>query len=208
MLLSGNQGQTGKQTGQGLAASFGEYSEQLATELMPRYYQNTYRGQKYFVNLTAGVATAFTGGAGGTPLLSIYNPVGSGKNLVLVSVNIANRVAASAVGTVTFNIWGGPSVANTGTLVKPTNLLSLQTAGSVVAASSNAATTSTTAIPQILPIGTYYWATAAGAILAPISFDVAGMIIVAPGNLLALGATAALTSATFDATLVWDEVSV
>jgi hypothetical protein len=208
MLLSGNQGQTGKQTGQGLAASFGEYSEQLATELMPRYYQNTYRGQKYFVNLTAGAATAFTGGAGGTPLLSIYNPVGSGKNLVLVSVNIANRVAASAVGTVTFNIWGGPSAANTGTLVKPTNLLSLQTAGSVVAASSNAATTSTTAIPQILPVGTYYWATAAGAILAPISFDVAGMIIVAPGNLLALGATAALTSATFDATLVWDEVSV
>lgn len=208
MLLSGNQGQTGKQTGQGLAASFGEYSEQLATELMPRYYQNTYRGQKYFVNLTAGAATAFTGGAGGTPLLSIYNPVGSGKNLVLVSVNIANRVAASAVGTVTFNIWGGPSAANTGTLVKPTNLLSLQTAGSVVAASSNAATTSTTAIPQILPVGTYYWATAAGAILAPISFDVAGMIIVAPGNLLALGATAALTSATFDATLIWDEVSV
>lgn len=208
MFLQGAQGQTGKQTGSTLTASFGEFSEQLASELMARYYETTYRGQKYFVNVSAGAATAFTGGAGGTPLLSIYNPTGSGKNLVLISATVASRVAASAAGTVTFNLWGGLSAANTGTLTKPTSLLTLQSAGSIASASVNAATTSTTAIAQIMPIGTYYWATAAGATLAPISFDIAGMIIVAPGNLLALGATAALTSATFDATLIWDEVSV
>ncbi len=176
-----------------------------------RYYETVKQGDVYAVTVSGGAVTAFTGGAAGTPLISIYNPVGSGKNLVLISASVSSRVAASAAGTVGFNIWGGVSAANTGTLTTPTNMYTLQTGGSVAKASSNAATTSTTAISSNGPlynVGSYYWATAAGAILAPLTADIAGQIVVAPGNLVALGGTAALTSATYDASLVWEEVAI
>ena len=58
-----------------------------------------------------------------------------------------------------------------------------------------------TAMNRLLP-----WATAAAAFMAPTTFDIAGLVIVVPGNLVALGAAAALTSATWDATLVWEEI--
>lgn len=185
--------------------------EMVATDAHGRYYETTVRGNVYSVTVSGGAATAFVGGAAGTPLVSLYNPTGSGKNLVLISASVGSRVAASAAGTVTFNIWGGISAANTGTTVTPTNMATLVAAGSVAKASSNAATTSTTAITGNGPIyvlGTYYWATAAGAILAPLQADIAGQIIVAPGVLVALGGTAALTSATYDVSLIWEEVPI
>lgn len=176
-----------------------------------RYWEATSLGNTYCVTVNAGAATAFTGGAAGTPLVSLYNPVGSGKLLVLISASIANRVAASAAGSVTFNFWGGVSAANTGTLTTPTNMLSLQTGGSVAKASSNAVTTSTTAITTNGPfynVGTYYWATAAAATALPLQADIAGQIVVYPGNLVALGGSAALTSATYDVSLIWEEVAI
>lgn len=169
------------------------------------------RGNVYALTVSGGAATAFVGATGGTPLISIYNPAGSGKNLVVLMASVAGRVAASAAGTVGFNIWGGISVANTGTLTVPTNLLSLAKSGSVAQGSSNAATTSTTAISGNGPLwnlGTYYWATAAAAFAAPLQADIGGALIVVPGNLLALGGTAALTSATYDASLIWEEVAI
>ncbi len=49
MLLSGNQGQSGKQVGQNITAGMGEYSDLLFTELMARYYEQTYRGSKKYL---------------------------------------------------------------------------------------------------------------------------------------------------------------
>lgn len=171
-----------------------------------KYNEAVSRGNAYKLVVSGGAATAFTGGAGGTPLVSIYNPVGSGKNLSILLVGVASRVAASAAGTVGFNLWGGVSAANTGTLTTPTNMLTLQNAGSVALGSSNAVTTSTTAVGLVLPLASYYWATAAGAVIAPSFFDIAGAIVCAPGNFIALGGTAALTSATYDVAMIWEEL--
>lgn len=176
-----------------------------------KYQEAIIRGNVYSLTVSGGAATAFTGGAAGAPLISVYNPVGSGKNLVLLSASIVGRAAASAAGNVGFNIWGGVSAANTGTLTAPTNMYTLQKSGSVALGSSNAVTTSTTAISAngpLLNLVNYYWATAAGAIVNVGTFDIAGMIVVAPGNLVALGGTAALTSATYDVSLLWEEVAI
>lgn len=173
-----------------------------------KYQEAIVRGNVYKLSVAAGAATAFTGGAGGTPFVSVYNPVGSGKNLVILTAGWASRVAASAAGTVGFAFWGGVSAANTGTLTTPTNMYSLQNSGSVALGSSNAATTSTTAVALIMPVASYYWATAAGAIISPSMFDVAGSIVVAPGNFVAFGATAALTSATYDVAMTWEETPI
>lgn len=183
----------------------------VVTDAHARYQEAVVRGNVYALTVAAGAVTAFTGGAAGTPLISVYNPVGSGKNLVLLYASVVGRVAASAAGTVGFNLWGGVSAANTGTLTAPTNMYTLQKSGSVALGSSNAATSSSTAISGNGPlanIGTYYWATAAAAFVGPLHYDIAGMIVCAPGNLVALGGTAALTSATYDASLVWEEVII
>src|ERR1019366_5553542 len=165
MLLQGNQGQTGKQTGQNLTAGLGEYSDLLVSELMARYYESNYRGSTYFLSVAGAAGTAFVGAAGGTPLLGIYNPTGSGKNFVIKTVSVGVLAAASAAGNTPFRIYAGVSVQPTGTLVSPVNALTLQASGSVAKGISNAAMTSSTAIQYVTTVGTYYWATAAGAFL-------------------------------------------
>src|SRR4029077_84164 len=119
--------------------------------------------------------------AAGSPLLGVMNPLASAKNLVLIGAMIGNRVASSAAGTVTFNLWGGLSVNPTGTQTNPTNMLSLSSSGSAARGFVNTAMTGSTAITQIMPLATYYWATAAGAIMTPTFFDIAGMVIIVPG---------------------------
>ena len=183
-------------------------TELVVTDAHGKYYETVARGNAYSQVVTGAAATAFTGGAAGTPLISIYNPVGSGKNLVVLFVGVASRVASTLAGTVGFNLWAGVSAANTGTATTPRNMLTLAQTGSVAISSSNAATTGTTAINLVMPLGSYYWATAAGAIIAPAFFDVAGAVVCAPGNLVALGGTAALTTATYDVSMVWEEIAI
>lgn len=184
----------------------GRVGELIAGDAHGRYNEAVSRGNVYQVSVAAGAATAFTGGAGGTPFVSVYNPVGSGKNISILAVGVGIHASASGAGVVAFYFYGGPSAANTGTLTTPTNMLTLQTGGSIAKASSNAATTSTTAVSLLLPVASYYWATAAAAFANPSMFDIAGSIVCAPGNLVAFGASAALTSATYDVALLWEEI--
>lgn len=208
------QGQVGPQVGaDGNALTFRQAKDgsQAVQDSHGRYQEAIMRGNVYSLTVSAGAATAFVGATGGTPFVSVYNPAGSGKNLVILHASVAPRVAASAAGSVGFNIWGGVSVPNTGTLTAPTNMLTLAKSGSVALGSSNAATTSTTAISAngpLLCVGAYYWATAAAAALSPIFCDIGGLIVCAPGNLVALGGTAALTSATYDVSMIWEEVNI
>jgi len=180
----------------------------VVTDGHAKYTEAVLRGNVYVQRVGGATATAFTGGAAGTPLLSVYNPVGSGRNLVVLGVGVASRAAASAAGVVGFNLWAGVSVLPTGTATPAVNLYSQQAAGSSAVTFVNTANTSGSATTLVLPLGSYYWATAAGAIFTPSFFDVAGMIVVAPGVLLCLGATAALTSATYDASLIWEEIPI
>jgi len=42
----------------------------------------------------------------------------------------------------------------------------------------------------------------------PAIYDMGGLVVVAPGNLLTLGVSITTTAAKFDASLIWEEVSV
>lgn len=171
-----------------------------------KYLDALLNGRAFALTVTGGAATAYTGGAAGTPLAAIHNPANSQMVANIIAVGVANRVAASAAGTVGFNLWSGVSVLPTGTTTAPKNLLSLASGGSSMVCFSNAALTGSTALTLHLPLGAYYWATAAGATLAPLFFDVNGLALVLPGNQVALGGTAALTSATYDVALIWEEL--
>lgn len=194
--------------GSGSPAPFtaGGSGAQRVMDAHGRYMEATFAGRGFTISVAAGAATAYTGGAAGTPLLCVHNPANSGKLISLLAASVGGRVAASAAGTVGFNIWAGPSVLPTGTTTPAVNTLSLAGTGSVARAFINTALTGSTALTNVFPLGTYYWATAAGAFVAPLFFDLTGLITLAPGNQAALGGTAALTSATYDAMLFWEEL--
>jgi hypothetical protein len=179
---------------------------QRVTDAHARYLDAVMAGRVFYGTVAGGAATAYTGGAAGTPFIGVHNPANSNKLLVLLGVSVASRVAASAAGTVGFNVWAGPSVLPTGTVTPATNALSLAASGSASRLFLNTALTGSTALALALPLGSYYWATAAGAIIAPTFFDVAGLVVAAPGNQFTFGGTAALTSATYDVAAYWEEI--
>jgi hypothetical protein len=88
-------------------------------------------------------------------------------------------------------------------------MYSLAQGGAVARAWLNVAVTGSTALNAIRPmmgLGAV-GATAAVAVLMGLE-DTAGSIVCSPGNMVALGAAAAFTSASVDVTVVWEEVPV
>jgi len=190
----------------------GRTGEMIVNELQGRYYEQNYRGNTFFLSVAAAGGTAYTGAAGGTPLLAIHNPPGSGKNLILKGAAVSVVVTASAAGMTQFRIYAGISVTPTGTLVSPRSALNYASpGGSVALGVSNAAMTSSTALNYVLTIGTYQFAvqTTSGGptfmLVPPVLWDAGGQLIAPPGCMIALGAVTIPTSMTNDATLIWDE---
>lgn len=189
----------------------GQLGESIVQELHGRYYETTYRNNSFLLSVsTAAAVTAYAGGAGGTPMLAIFNPIGSGRNAVVNKVSIGSVVAASAAGTVAFGLYFGTTATITqATTVTPWNMATQLQSGSVMTGFRNAALTSSTAASNAVALASYYWATAAGvANVSPAVTDLEGAIIIPPGSYLALGGSAALTSATWIGSLQWEEVPV
>lgn len=183
------------------------------SEIMPRYHAMNWSGQVFSASLfTAAAISAYIGAAGGTPAIGIFNPTNSGKNLIPLFANYANVVAASAAGTVAWGLYYGPTATITGTAstTYPVSQLSLVKGASVASAFVNAALTSSTAATSFIPMGAYYWATAAGAALVtpPVPYEFAGQLVIPPGSYMALGGSANLTSATWQAFLSWAELPI
>ena len=189
----------------------GQLGETIMQELHGRYYETTYRGNSFLLSVsTAAAVTAYTGGAAGTPMLAIFNPVGSGRNAVVNKVSIGSVVSASGAGTVAFGLYFGTTATITqATTVTPWNMLTQQQSGSVMTGFRNVALTSSTAASNAVALASYYWATAAGVgNVSPAVTDLEGAMIIPPGSYLALGGSAALTSATWIGSLQWEEVPV
>lgn len=178
---------------------------QRVSDAHARYFDAVSRGNAYFASIASGAPTAYVGAAGGTPLLAVHNPTGSGKALVVLAAAGLIRVTATGAGTTDLALWAGASVVPTGTQTSPKNALTFA-AGGVGLGFSNAALTSSTALNLAIPLGGYYWATAAGAYANQGFFDIGGLIVLLPGMQVALGATVVPTSTTWDASLWWEEV--
>jgi hypothetical protein len=181
------------------------------SEYAPRYYLQAYSGQTFFTSVAAAAPTAYTGAAGGTPLIGLWNPATTGRNLILLRASVALATqATTTLNTTSIRLYGGPTAAITqATVSTPVNTLSLAGSGSIAKAYLNVATTASTALTYIESIGSYWWSTAVGTGLTPpVMWDFAGSILVAPGNMIALSPYAALTAATYDAALFWSELPV
>ena len=215
-LNQGNQGQTGKVLGNSLTASFGEYQETLVTELHARYYQNVYRGNVF--NATNGSAIATAGGftTGTQTPFTLYNPAGSGKNLVILEIISTLALPAAPTGA-TYQLWLGacltptqaaPGLSTATALTIHNALLGFGT--NALALAYSAVATPSVPVP-VRNLGAVQMLTNTSAgtygIVNTMWFkdETAGALIVAPGVLVTLGTSTACSAI---ATMTWAELPV
>lgn len=177
------------------------------TDVHARYQEAVLRGNVYYLAIGAAAPTAFTGAAGGTPLIGVMNPSGSARALVFLAASTTITAVPSAAGVVDSELWAGTSVLPTGTVTAPTNMATQQSTGSISKGFVNTAMTSSTAINFLTGLSAFWWATAAaGAMVSSGIIDLAGMTTATPGVLVALGLRTVPTNTTTDAFLMWEEV--
>jgi hypothetical protein len=224
-ILQGNQGQAGKAVGQNLTAGFGEFSDLLVTELMARYYEQTWRGNKYIATAPGGgvqlAATHLFSTAIGTftPILAVYNPITSKFNLAMIrawcGLIAAPLATITQTGAFLFVCGAGQLITNAQSAT-PVNTFTLKAAGSQAVGISNAVLAGAVGNPTLLRPMTstveLVTATAnASGILGPVSpEEIAGAIIIPPGGYLAIanGISNAVAGHFVIAGLEWDEIPV
>lgn len=182
--------------------------EQMVSNVHARYYEQVHRGNVY------GVSTAVAGVAPGTalsttPPLAIHNPVGSGKDLVILMTSLGYVSGTIGAGTIVYaNVPGGDAaVPASGTVLTAKNL---NLGGAAGVASCHEGST-VDATPTIIRPAYILGAKAAATALDPIiSKDyVDGEIVVPPGETFVMeGVAAAGTSPLLLFGVIWEEVDV
>lgn len=181
----------------------------VTTHAHGRFYEAVARGNVYYLATGAAAGTAFTGAAGGTPLIGVFNPSGSGKNLSFLGVSLGLTAQATAAGVVNPEIWAGVSVNPTGTQTNPTSMLTQLAAGSAARGFVNTAMTSSTAVTIVGAFTSSWWATAAAGSATSGGFEeLGGLVVAQPGVLVALGLRTIPTSVTVSVGLYWEEIAV
>ena len=214
MIIQGQPGLSSltRQTAGNPNITQGYFAEMLSSQLDPLYYTLGKAGRLFCSTLTASATTtAFTGAAGGTPILGLYNPPSSGYDVIVIQTRLAWRTFGTGTTGVVVNWYGGPS-ANPTAAVNGTvrNMYSLQSTGSIVKNYSFTAMTGSTAIGLLSPIqsiGITPGTTATLAVMNALDLT-QGTIVAAPGNLIAIGCPVALTAPVVDASIIWAELPV
>lgn len=178
----------------------GKQGDVIVSELHGRYYETTLRGRNFSAAnqaaqaVSVALATTYTG-------MLLYNPVGSGFNLVPNKVKFALSVAQSAIATIGlingFSATGGVT-AQTTPLVPTSNLIG--SPKGVGIALSAATIITPTWLAHLLDGFT------AAAFSAPTpAVDLEGTFIIPPGGFIGIGALTAVTGLGF---MSWEEVPI
>lgn len=222
--MANAQGIVGIQGGaQGLAAgttqvaSIDKQGALLASELNARYYQLAYSGLLFSLDSDSVtlVAANSTKGAAATIRLAngIYNPVGSGRNAVILWVSSAT-VSGTPAGPLYYNAqsMGTATITNaaTGTIRAAIQNTVSPGASSMVPEVNVVLTRSDAATTAFTQTGVHGGpaAIAAGAGTYQVLDEVAGRIIVPPGTVWGLAATGAGTTHIVQSTIWWAEVPI
>ena len=179
----------------------GRYGETIVSELQPRYYEHTKRKNKFSAAnqagqvTTVGLATTYTG-------LGIYNPVGSGVDVVIQKIGYAVPVAPAASMVVGIMV-GSPGANPTGlTTLTPKNDYLGQPAP--LAVPFSAATIATPTLQKVIDLATAATITTAPKGCAGV-VDIEGGIIVAPGSFLCIYTSTASGAAGLFGSIDWYE---
>ena len=213
------QGQVGAPAGTNAPGSTpairqGQLGDLVVSELHGRFYEQTYRGAVFstFVNALTIASTHVTplGAGTGTPIISIYNPANSGKNVVLIRLQQA-LTSGTPGGPLVWNIIPNPqniTAATTAAGNTAYNNSSLAQSGSVTKLFNGTTilTGSTAGVAFRNAGGNAAVAAGAGVNTYTELYD--GTLIVPPGVMIGLAATAAGTTHIINVYAEWEEVPV
>lgn len=214
--------------GDGTEAPFrqGKSGDAVVQQLHGRLYETNYRGALFSggMGLTAISNVTFTTGTLGatvTPIIGVYNPVGSSVNLAILQAMLGVTVTAgTATGGAPF-VWASTiTTVPITTGAQPLNRKTLQAQGSAARDLTNVAPTGMTPnlavrFASALTGGTLKNVssveTAVGQNIGTAGFTVEqvdGAIIVPPGGVLALLATTTPVAHSAASGLLWEEIPV
>lgn len=200
MILQGQPGVQNSPDGALATARMGRQGDLAVSELHGAYYEQCVRGNMFQMQ---GLATTTTvAGAATFTGTAVINPAGSGYDLVIGRVSVAQAAALTA--STNIGIMYGPTIAVTTNLLTPTNRRAGGAASVAYATSGGTITAQTTfmifagsgsgamTVPNIIPLVTY---------------DFKGGLIIPPGNLIASYTSAASTTALLF-NFEWEEVPI
>jgi len=179
----------------------GRSGEQIVADGHGRYQEAVLGGNVFYAHnvaaqaVSVALATAYTG-------LCLSNPMGSGKNLVLLAAQFAITVAEAAIASQ--HLIGGYSttaVTHTTPLAAPGIQSALLNGQSNSIAKVDSSAT--------IPTPGYIWPLRAGFTAAALggpslgAFDYGGLFVIPPGGFIAIGA---LTAVTGFGAFAWEEV--
>lgn len=175
-----------------------------------KFYEAIKRGNVYFLSIEGANPTAYAGAAAGTPLLAIYNPTNSGKDISILQSSIGILTEGTGMAAQAFEYWiGVPSAIGTGALSLPTNMYTQKTGGSISSCFANVALTAQAGtlvfLRAIVSIGVTPGTTATKDVVNGVDL-VDGAIVISPGTLLVIGAAGTGTAAKIDASIIWEEI--
>lgn len=222
------QGQTGNQlSGDGAQNPLrtGRTGEQMTSDLQARFYENNFRGNLFsggmtLTSINAATFTTATLGPTATPICGVWNPVGSGKNLVMLQMQLQVVLTAltstgcgafmwcTSTGNGALTLGNNPlnrsTLAQSGSIAKDMTGIALTglTNNLVVRAASGAAGGSAYNISNV--------ATASGfqSMMAAVEDTIDGAWIIPPGGVLALMCTTTPVAHSAATMLQWNEVPI
>lgn len=158
--------------------------------------------------VTIGATNVYSSVGPATPILGIFNPLGSGKKVIISSVDATWNSGTAGAGGLVIAVLAAATIsaASGTTTVNQTTGLSGASSGSVVSSYVNAAITGQSGACTLAQL---LGGPSVGAISAnsPMSFcaDVDGTIIILPGNFAGVFAAAVGTSPIVTASMLWEE---
>jgi hypothetical protein len=197
----------GNQGGAGLRAS--RELELVVSENHGRFYEKNSRNGLFgvawnAVTIAATHNTPLTAGTG-TPITSIYNPIGSGMNIAILKV-VQDLTSGTPAGPLVWNNVPLPQNI-TAASASPISMNINSPVSSVAKTWTNTAVTGSTAGVLLFADGGFA-AVAAGAGIQTLMNMRDGDIIIPPGTMLALCSYGTGTSHLTSGLVIWEEVSV
>ena len=188
----------------------GQLGDVVATQLHGKNYETNYRNALYstFINaltLAATHATPIAAGTG-TPIVSVYNPAGSGKNVALLRLQQATT-SGTAGGPLLWNIIPNPQNISASFGIAYSNF-NLAQQGSIARVFNNTALTGSTVGTAFRTAGGLSSAATVTGAVQTYMEDLQGDLIIPPGTMLALATTAAGTSHVISVYLEWEEIPI
>lgn len=181
----------------------GNAGETIVTELNSRLYEQGIRGNRFYAVNSAAQALSLTSTTTYTGL-ALANPTGSGKNLIIDRVGWATTIAPTGVGAVVLGTSATVALT-TGSSSGPGGTTVVLGSGNASVAKVGASCTLGANPTFIRPILGVVESTAAGYLALNAELDVAGDIIVPPGQQIEIAAvTTAITGVAY---ISWTEVS-